>query len=600
MSTPIVITEFTGQAENPHIGSGVAVGVDLYTTKNVARLSRKMDKKTGNLITSLPLYVTQGGGTSTIPAQMNYSQIIPTPLFIVGEIITGLTSGATATITADTGTVFTLNGVIGTFQVSETVKGSISNGQGTVNSYSPAETVTSSNFIFVQDEDGNVYQSVDDGENWSKIVTSSAGGKGIAIWENYLFIAYPEDIDIYGPLSTSPSITTNWWTSATGANQSALTNAVGVNHFMFVNPANNILYIANNNYIGVVRLASAVEFDPLLSSGTFVANGRQLTMVSYYNAVTIGFLPTIYLAIGVINKLNNGKADIVIWDGITNTVVNNVITCPGATGAITQLLTSNGVLYGVSNFEHGVYVINGSSAKNIDRLALRMSNRKITGEQYTTRVSSYVYPYGADFLGPELLTGGSNFPSLVQQIEGTGLYPYGVWSVNTENGVVNLKYPLSFGDINASYDRDYSIGIVRVLNDGKVMVGWRKSTEYGIDILNREDYIDNQSVVFVESSLYEVGTRSLPRTFEELEYNLIQPLNPGEEITWYWRKSLADPYTQFHQESSSTLGNNLSDIITPLPFGAVQYIQIAFSFKASPENTTSTPQVRSMILRSND
>lgn len=606
MAQTITITSFTGEEENPHVGAGVAVGVDLYTTKTVARLSRKMNNVTGSLITSFPLYVTQGNAIIDIPAELTYTQIIPTPSFIAGEVITGLASGATATITSVALGVMILSSVSGTFSIGEIIKGGTSNGEGHVDTFAPAVTSELQPLIFVQDEDGNIYQSMDNAVTWTQIITSATPGKGIMIWQNYLFFASPTDISIYGPLGNSPTLTVDWWTTV--ALQTALVNEVDVNHVMFIKPSNGVMYICNGNKIGYLQYITGAPFDPTMPGISFLASDSQFIMPDFYNAVTIGFLPIQSLAIGVKNNLNDSKADIVIWDGINNNLAQNVITVPGATGAVTQLLTNNGVLYGVTNFEHGVYVINGSSAQKVERLALRMSNRFTTGEQFTTRVASTIYPHGADFLGPELLTGASNFPQAVTEIAGTGMFPYGVWSVNIENFqysvgtpadyVTGVRFPLSHGVINAQYTTDYSIGFVKVLTTAKVIVGWKAGNTFGIDALDAQNYISNPDTTFVESSLYEVGTRSQPAVFDLLEYNLVTPLRAGESITWYWRKNLANPYQQFHVEDFTTLGTNTSDIITPLPFDKCQYIQIAFKFNSSTTVTSNlTPQIRSMILR---
>ncbi len=596
---PITITEFTGQAENPHIGAGVAVGVDLYTTKNVARLSRKMLKKTGNLITDFPLYITQGVTNDTIPSQIEYAFFFITPPLQIGETITGLTSGATATIVTLINYPFmTVTGVTGVFLTGETFIGATSGGQGSILDYTPAIVTGNNPIIFVQDDDGNVYQSIDDGDNWTLVPGNSGdAGTGIMVWENYLFSATPDDIDIYGPLGGTPTWTNGWWTSVTGANQPALLNSVRTNHVMFINPALNFLYIDNGRYIAYVQLSGpAVTFDPA-NQTTFIADEQAFIMPDYYVAQTMAFMPPNQTAIAVENRLNNSSADVVFWDGTTNTTASNVVSLAGATGAVRQLLTRNGVLYGITNYEHGIYTINGSSAKLVDRLTLRMSNRTAGGSQDTKRISSYIYPHGADFLGPELLTAGSNTFQFVTHPNNTGLYPYGIWSANIENSVVGLRFPLSFNVINALYSTSYEIGFVKVVDEAAVLVGWGQGNTFGIDKLSASDYITNAATTFVESSLYEVGTRTLPRTFDELEFNLIQPLLTGEVMTWYWRKSLADDYQPFQTKNTVTMTGALSGIISPLPFGSVQYIQIGFTMNSDTGTPTNTPQVRSMILR---
>jgi len=509
---PIIITSFTGQAENPHIGFGVNVGVDLYTTKGVARLSRKMQKKSGTTVTALPLFAISG-------SQAAFSHV-----------------------------------------------------------------------IWVQDEDNTVYRSTDNGDTWS-VLSGNTGstGAGLTIWQDYLLAFNDTNCCAYGPLSSgSPAWTNNFLGTA-------LTGNV---YHMSISVAATVLNICNGQYIA--RLTEISTFNPA-SGATFQFEAQAFTMASNYTATNIAFLPTSSFAISVLDKNYTSKADIVIWDGVSTTTASNAINIPGSSGPIIQLLTKNGIVYAITDLEHGVYEVNGTSAKLVDRLALRMSNRSSGGKQYTTRVSSSLYPQGADFLGPELLTIGSSYPTIVSQVSGTGLYPYGIWSVNIENEVISLRFPLSFGDINANYNTSYYGGLIHTVREGRVISGWGKGGTFGIDALSPTDYITDENTVFVESECFEVGTRTSPETFQCIEFNIVEPLRSGEEISFYWRSSLGDDYQAITNGvfTSTNLGTKVSGVITPIPFSAVNFIQIGIKIKTGG-TVAQTPQIISAILHVND
>lgn len=517
MAQPILITNFNGQAENPHIGAGVNVGVDLYTTKNVARLSRKMEKKSGTEVNALPLFCVQ------------------------------------------------------------------------------TSTAAFSNIQFVQLENGKILTSTNDGDSWSALGTQPTGtnGKGLTVWQDYLWAFNATGVDLYGPLSGSPAWI-NSWTGFTGG--TALINNGNVEHIPFPNPSSNtVLYITNSNYIAQVKVIS-FPFNPG-SSLTYETNNKKFTMPSFYNAKCIGFMPPSFIGIGVENTLSNSQADIILWDGVSDTTATNAVNLPGAAGPVTNLLTKNGIMYAVTTNDVGVYSINGSSATLIDRLALRMTNRSSGGKQYTTRVQPNVRIGSADFLGPELLIGICNYPSPVTQISGTGLYPYGIWAVNVEDKIVYTKFPLSHGDINAQYSTSYDITFVKVLANSKVIAGWAKSTTYGIDALNAANYISDTNTTFIESELYEVGTRIEPMTFNQIAYNLVEPLKTGEEISFYYRLSQGEDYTLFWNDTSTTLSGNLGGIITPLPFQQAKYVQFGVRMKTDASTPNETPQLVSVYLK---
>ena len=505
---PILITDFTGQAENPHIGFGVSVGMDLYTTKGVARLSRKLDKTSGSTVTGLPVYA------------------------------------------------------------------SIADDQD----------------IWVQDSDGKVYTSTDDGLTWAQVAGNTVdGGKGLIIWEDYVFSFTADDIDLYGPLSGAPAWRNNWWT--TTAAQPVMANAATVTHFPFAYGAT--LYFLNDNLVASITVVGTFVWN---NGATYIPDPAALTMAWYYRGQSMALLPPNNIAISVINQITPSASDLVIWDRVSPTSIDNIVTLPGASDPVKQLMTKNGILYAVTNNEHGIYTVNGTSAEVVDRLSLRMSNRESGGKQYTTRLQSPIYVSGIDFIGPELLTAGSNTPSPISQIANTGLYPYGVWSVNTESGLVCTRFPLSHGDINAQYTGAYAIGLIKTLRNNTVIVGWQRGSNYGIDTLNTANYISTASHTFVESELFEVGTRTEPRTFNNLEYNLVAPLGTGEEIQFYYRLNQLQDYTALGSSINlASLGSNLSGIITPLPFEKCRYIQIGFTMKAN-SNSNQTPQMRTVWL----
>ena len=523
-NTPqITITDFTGQAENAHIGFGANVGVDLFTTKNVARLSRKMVKKSGSLVTDLPLY----------------------------------------------------------------------------------DCIDIDRYIYVQDASGKIYTSVDNGVNWSVLAGNSGNdGYGIISFQDtnsvlasrkkYLLSFTPGDIDLYD-FSTS-TWTNGWWTSVLGANQAALQNQVNTNHLPFAYGL--AIYFCNGNYIGLFQQfasSTGVVFDKT-NSTTFLASPAKFQLDNGYLATTIGLLPPSSFGIGFINTYNPSQSGVVIWDGVQIASGINLALLPGASNPVMQLITKNGVLYAVTDKEHGIYTVNGSSAQLVDRLTLRMTNRKVTGEQYTTRITSTIHPQAIDFLGPELLTGGDNNPQPATEITGTGMFPYGVWSVNIENKVVGTRFPLSHGDINAQYSTNYEIGFIRVLSNNAVIVGWGKAGVFGIDVLSDSDYITDSNTVFVESELFEVGTRITGKTFNNIVYNLVTPLLTGQQIEFYYRTNQSSPYTLFRTDTNTTIGGETGNIISPLPFQQVKYIQFAVRLKADAGTANQTPQLDSIYL----
>jgi hypothetical protein len=160
-------------------------------------------------------------GTFTITRPREITYILPSGLFLIGETITGGTSGATGTIIADTGTILTINLTSGTFLVAETITGGTSGTTATVSLFNEA----------FSDQIKTTQQGLRTSINWylqsSGIPSASnrlfasmtagirgAGGAQSFISANNSRIALPVELGGIAP-NINVENTLNW-TSATG------------------------------------------------------------------------------------------------------------------------------------------------------------------------------------------------------------------------------------------------------------------------------------------------------------------------------------------------------------------------------------------------
>lgn len=196
------------------------------------------------------------------------------------------------------------------------------------------------------------------------ITTSS--GNGMEYYNNYVYYARNTDIGRYGPLSGSPALDDDFWTSSP-MSKTALTNTTypsikGVaipNHAMTRHNANNRLYVCDvdANNIGCIHMINTVKVTAEGDTNSTVVPSAYRVLDTYY-----GWWPTCIssygssLAIGVIDGLNattkQRNAQVLIWStSPSDTSYNIAAELPDP--LITALKQVNGVLYAFSGSASG-------------------------------------------------------------------------------------------------------------------------------------------------------------------------------------------------------------------------------------------------------
>lgn len=104
----------------------------------------------------------------------------------------------------------------------------------------------------------------------------------------------------------------------------------------------------------------------------------------------------------------------------------------------------------------------------------------------------------------------------------------------------------------------------------------------GIDYNNTTLWSSNEPLI--ESDLIPIGTFLQPKTFQNMEFKLDQPLQTGDSITVYARQSLSDTYILL----GTTTSNQLSDVFTPIGLDRWQWVQFKITLNTGGNATTSS------------
>jgi hypothetical protein len=216
--------------------------------------------------------------------------------------------------------------------------------------------------IYAYDSAGN-FISYTSGLTGESVISTiaNATGNGLVYYNDYIYIFKNTDVDRYGLLSGSPSLTTGVWTGATLGTQTALVNSsyptlrgvVMPNHPAVVHGDGALYFL---DYAGGQGLVHKI-----LTTAGGVNNG------SAYNVLDLlfGYYPTciasygLDLVIGAIQTssdttLIQGKAAIFFWDTVNSSFYRQINL---QDSLVSALLNSNGTLYVFSgNTVNGVRV----------------------------------------------------------------------------------------------------------------------------------------------------------------------------------------------------------------------------------------------------
>lgn len=380
-------------------------------------------------------------------------------------------------------------------------------------------TDTANAIIYALDAASNVYSSNSGGQSWTLIngnTTTSGDGDGLAVWKDYLFVARNTKVDVYGPLSGSPSWSNDWKTlTANGTSESTAF------HPMLVGQ-DDTLYIGNKRYIASLAENTGQTFAPA-TAGSYTYNTQALDIPSDYRVKCLAELG-VNLMIGTTkgdSLVDSRVADIFPWDRTSSSFglpihIDNF--------GVHAMINVNNLLYIFSGIDGSIYVSNGTST----RLLRRIPEDII---KFPTRYI-YIYPGAVITHNEKIYFGLSSTSSggALREI-------FGVWSI-TPSGTLNLEHQISTG--TTSFTNPARIGALYPAAAGTYglyHIGWRDDATYGIDESGLFDGFTGY-VASAQSALYRVGSPLAPTQFQEIDFIFDKPLASGDGIRIKYRDNL--------------------------------------------------------------
>lgn len=373
--------------------------------------------------------------------------------------------------------------------------------------------------IWAYDDAAKVYHSTDNGDTWAVVTGNTSGlGMGIGLWQDYLFVATSNVLDVYGPLSNSPTWTTNFQTLT-----------VDLFHTM-LESIDNDLYICNHNTVARFQWQSSIApFDPANAS-SYVWVPDVCILPSDIRTKTLADLGQ-FLMVGTWKGSNIYEFKVADLYPFARPLLTVGIPLRMNENGVNAMLSLNNRLYIQAGIEGKIFESDSTSFIEISKIPNYLNNLDGGAFIYTTP-GGMMYHRGKIFFGVSGANTNGGVYSIYPSVGKNVLQQENLVSTGTDTGV---------------------IGALLSINRDVYLSGWKQGSTYGID---KMDNSHKYTTGFIESPLYEVGESLGNRTFQQLEVYFTKPLISGQGITIKYRKNLTESFTTLGTYTFSGLGTN--------------------------------------------
>jgi len=420
--------------------------------------------------------------------------------------------------------------------------------------------------LYAIDANGVVYNSSNSGDSWSELSDRGGSGQGLIVWKDYLFVMEDTSIDVYGPLSGSPSWTDNWQTDL---------DSDSLWHPCLDSVLDGHLYIGAGRYMAKLEEVVGQNFAPG-SSSTYTWTPQKLTLPENYRIKCLTELGN-NIMIGTwmgTNIYDNKIADIFPWDGNATNFGKPIRMVENGVNA---MISRGGYLYILAGIDGLIYKSNGSQAWELARIPLSVAD---------ISAGKYLEPYPGALIN---FKGRLFFAVNSQSTDGMGIYSL----LETNQGsILNCEHTISTETTGGT--NPLIVGALLGITRDQFVAGWRDNATYGIDLLDTTSFAYTTDYTgFFESPLYQVGTYLNERQFSKLEFVLAKELAASEGIRFKFRVNLTDSFTTIGTYTTAEIGAGKTSFHTTVNIPACEQLQIRVELLGT---STSTPEFKNLRL----
>lgn len=407
--------------------------------------------------------------------------------------------------------------------------------------------------------DTNIYSY--NGSSWSTVSGATSGAcRGLVIANDYLFRARVSGgnvvVDRYGPISSSPSWSNSWGTIRSSETSTRIPTIYGQDGII---------------YFGIKNKLSSIS--DVTSSGSINTNALDLPVG--YNIQSLTELGANLMIGATMGDSVSSVGDIFPWDRVSSSFELPIQTgLPG----IPIMYTKNNIIYAIGGRYGQVFVTNGTNVEQSFKINELTDDAEVAMRTPSTDC--------IDAWNSGIVLG-------IGKSAGTDNGPCGVWILR--DGALFFQ-TLSFGQTDAD---GFEIGSIVALDDYSLLVCWGDLTNnvYGVDVTTSSKRYTSYSA-YLDTKIYQVGTRIKPKTFQGMHIKLANPLSSGGGIKVSYRLNSSDSFTEIdsfeYGGGSGADNDNLGAIIsidhTPMNIPKCESIQFRIALTATG-STSSTPEL---------
>lgn len=559
-----------GISSSPYLGFADVRNLDIFSLPGVVKLNNILAKKSVTTVTNLVQWLVK-------------NPLVPTEAYAVdagGAVYKSANVTTTCSWSAVTGNAHTCTISNGTPAVVSATTHGFAIGDKVIFSTTgslPTGITAGTTYYIITDGFGADAFEISLTSGGAAINTSTPGsgthsfltnGAGLAIWKDYLFVPRASSIDVYGPLSASPSWTNNW----------KKIDCDSLWHPLIVSKNDNKLYGGAGKYVFSIDENTGQTFAPG-TSASYTFTQQALDLPPNYRIKCLEELGN-NLMIGTwmgTNVYNFRVADIFPWDRSSSSFGQPITINENGVNAMINI---NSILYLSAGIDGGIYSCNGVQANAIAQIPQSLSD--ISGGKYLEFYPGAITNYkGKLYFG---VSGGGT-----SAIDGMGVYSL---TQTSKGNILNLEHAVS--SLNYGASNVLKIGALLPITRDSLLVGWRDNTTYGIDMTTNTSYAygTNYSGYFI-SPLYQVGTPLVKRQFTQGEFILSKELATGEGIQISYRVNLTDSWTTIGTYTYATLGAVMShNFNADMPDSELLQIKVGLL-----GTSTTTPILLNVIFR---
>lgn len=422
--------------------------------------------------------------------------------------------------------------------------------------------IDQANKVYVLDQDHKLYISTDSGASWSLVTHSSAStgtGNGLVIWKDALFEIGNAAIDVYYPLSGSPTWTNAW---------KSITSETSWHPAMVAQ--DDTVYIGCGRDLASLQEVAGQNFDPT-NAATYTFQSSVLDLPEDFKIKSLE-QNDIWLNIGTwkgTNIYDFNIGDIFVWDLTTQpSSFQSQITV--RENGCNSMFNKDNDVYVFAGIDGRVYGVNGNYLELLRTLPFNLQSGSWV----------QVYPDAVENFDGRLIFGVS---------AGSGTLTNGVFGLGTRQGEIKLSFSHEY-TISTGTNESVSIGTIKQINANQIIVGWKDGSNYGVDLLNASTVMGSYGA-FIDSQFYDLASNRDTGVVSEIEIRLADDLLTGEGIRIKYRTALDDAFTTVGTFDFATDGAVNSKIFG-VSFGA-EKLQLRIEMTGS----STSPKLKQVIVR---